>query len=117
MAVKFDWAVESGTEDGIEWATVNAPLYGAVNGYVKLPEGHPWRELELQMGEGEVDVHGGITYGPDPDGWCGFDTLHYQDNWPGSPNRDFDGIDWDAGLVAAEAKRLARQAAAVIANV
>jgi len=24
----------------------------------------------------EVDVHGGITYGPDEDGWVGFDDAH-----------------------------------------
>ncbi|MDN5726843.1 MAG: hypothetical protein L0G99_13080 [Propionibacteriales bacterium] len=35
--------------------------------------------------DGGPDVHGGITYGPAPDGWIGFDFLHAGDHWPGSP--------------------------------
>jgi hypothetical protein len=30
----------------------------------------------------DLDVHGGLTYGPDADGWVGFDTSHAGDDWP-----------------------------------
>lgn len=108
MAIKFENALESGVENGIEWAIMRAPLYGAVNGYARLPAGHPWQRLDLQMGAVDVDVHGGITYGPDPDGWVGFDTLHSGDYWPGYPyGRDHADIEWDDAMVREEAIRLA----------
>src|SRR5690606_5591984 len=83
MAVDFSKAIERGTESGIEWALVNAPFDGAINGYAKLPDGHPWHDLDLQWNDCEVvEVHGGITYGP-KEGWIGFDTVHAWDIWPG----------------------------------
>lgn len=105
-----------GTEDGITWLTADAPIFGAVNGYVKLPAGHPWRDMDLQMGEVDVPVHGGITYGPDESGWIGFDTLHSGDYWPDMPDVLGVGRDktWTLELVAAEAQQLARHAAAVV---
>lgn len=42
-----------------------------------------------------VDVFGGITYGPDPDGWIGFDVL--QDD---ASLLALDGTDLDGGLRA-----------------
>ena len=106
-----------GTEDGIEWRVIEAPLYGAANGYVILPEGHPWREKELQFGDVDIDVHGGITYGPKDDGWIGFDTLHAWDKWPGSPDFGIDehDIHWTVEMVVEETKRLAAQVKAVSA--
>ena len=108
--------IESGAEGGISWFIAEAPLWGAVNGYARLPEGHPWRELDLQCADYErgPEVHGGVTYGPTEDGWIGFDTLHGGDNWPGSPRyggRTEWDIDWTAERVADEARHLARQIA------
>ncbi len=115
MAVNFENAIECGTEEGIEWALMNAPRYGAINGYAKLPEGHPWHELDLQWDDSEVvDVHGGITYGP-KDGWIGFDTLHAWDIWPGkslmfaSDAHDPMNIYWTQDMVREEAQSLARK--------
>lgn len=109
--------IATGTEAGIEWATFEAPVYGAVNGYVRLPEGHPWLAFDLQMYDGpDVDVNGGITYGPTDDRWIGFDTLHAGDYWPGVPYGPFRGdTRWDAAMVADETKKLARQAAEAVA--
>lgn len=54
-------------------------------GYAQLPEGHPWRNLDLQFADNHVvDIRGGVTYGPTPDGWIGFDTNHPEDHWPES---------------------------------
>jgi hypothetical protein len=102
--------IERGTENGVEWFTYPAPMFGAVNGYALLPEGHPWRDLDLQTSDYDKgpDVHGGITFGP-KDGWVGFDTLHAGDSWPGSSDV-FDGDrHWRPEEVAAEARHLACQ--------
>lgn len=69
--------VASGEIEGIPWVSARAPLYGAVNGYIKLPDGHPW--LELEYIENSVPW-GEITF---TDGhWIGFDTLHSGQYWP-----------------------------------
>ncbi len=103
--------VDHGIEAGIQWVTTSAPLYGAVNGYVKIPEGHPWHGRDYD--EIDVAVHGGLTYG-NRSGWIGFDTLHGGDNWPGSPRilplSRFD-IEWTPELVAVETRRLAHAVA------
>lgn len=52
---------------------------GAYNGYVKLLEDHPYRHADYD--DIPVHCHGGLTYGPDDDGWVGFDTLHAGDVW------------------------------------
>lgn len=109
--------IESGTVDGITWATCEAPLFGAVNGYVLLPEGHPWRGLELQGSDYAKgpDAHGGVTFGPTKEGWIGFDTLHACDYWPGDPyGPALDKKQWDAEMVKVETLRLAEQAKAVL---
>jgi hypothetical protein len=102
-------ALDSGVEDGVEWATVVAPLYGAVNGYVRVPEGHPWGGLDVD--DIDVEVHGGLTYARE--GWIGFDTLHGWDFWPGCPTYwQHDGAkQWTPELVADEARDLARRVA------
>lgn len=62
--------------------------FTGVNGYVWLPEGHPWRALDLQSGDDDdahgvplPEVHGGVTFGPHVTGWIGFDTGHAFDVW------------------------------------
>ncbi|KAA8828143.1 hypothetical protein [Bifidobacterium myosotis] len=70
--------VREGVMDGVIWRIAAHPRFFAWNGYVNLPEGHPWRRLEdWQI---PADVHGGITYGPDPDGWIGFDMMTAHDS-------------------------------------
>jgi hypothetical protein len=114
-----DRLLERGVEDGIEWCIITAPFWGTVNGYALLPEGHPWRELDLQSSDYDKgpDVHGGITYGPS-DGWVGFDTAHSGDVWPGSDMPTYGPSDydrtWTVDLVADEARNLARQIAAAV---
>ncbi|PRY38409.1 hypothetical protein CLV58_109136 [Spirosoma oryzae] len=55
------------------------------NGYVELPEGHPWFNVHYE--HIPVDIHGGLTYAnfEEGKGWViGFDTAHYgdsPDNW------------------------------------
>lgn len=60
-------------------------MFGWGNGYVGIPEGHPWygkHYLDLE----DVDVHGGITYSEigtyeGRNYWViGFDTGHYSDD-------------------------------------
>jgi hypothetical protein len=60
---------------GIRCAIIASPM-GGWNGYVQLPWGHPWRTRQWL----EVPL-GGCTWGPDPDGWVGFDTGHAGDAW------------------------------------
>ncbi len=62
------------------------------NGYVRIPEGHPYYEKNYD--DIPVDVHGGLTVSDHifengkhfSDGyWVGFDTAHYGDTkerWP-----------------------------------
>jgi hypothetical protein len=71
---------------------MNTSYLGCINGYIKIPEGHPWYGLgDSDSLMWEVDVHGGITYGsPElhtPNGklagwWIGFDTAHAGDLLP-----------------------------------
>ncbi|AAN12761.1 gp121 [Mycobacterium phage Omega] len=104
--------VDHGTEAGIDWATCEAPLYGAINGYVRIPEGHPWHGLNYE--EIYVEAPGGLTYSEN--GWIGFDTLHLGDYWPGMRQAgygppSFHDMEWDAGMVAEEARLLAQRVA------
>ena len=112
-----DRVVDRGVEDGVEWVTCRAPLWGAVNGYALLPEGHPWRDLDLQTSDKGPDVHGGITFGPTDDGWIGFDTLHSGDVWPESDMPHYGPDEWDIHwtpeMVADAARKLAVQIADV----
>jgi hypothetical protein len=61
-------------------AAVAAGYSGHGCGYVQLPESHP--DLGADAVDIDVDVHGGLTYGPDEHGWVGFDTGHAGDVWP-----------------------------------
>jgi len=52
-------------------------------GYVRIPDNTgPVRctsDYDIKSGEhlnADVDVWGGVTYGPDSDGWVGFDDAH-----------------------------------------
>ena len=69
--------VASGEVEGIPWVAARAPLFGAVNGYVRLPDGHPW--LGMEYIENSVPW-GEITY--TSGNWIGFDSLHSGQHWP-----------------------------------
>lgn len=63
------------THRGINCMTQLGPF--TINGYVELPENHPWlNEGDLQDFN-DVDVHGGITYHEGR--VIGFDTNHLGD--------------------------------------
>lgn len=114
--------VDHGQVAGIHWATMAAPSFGAVNGYILVPPSHPWHGRDYDEVDG--DAPGGFTYskaGPDGGTWFGFDTLHFGDVWPGMPlwDRDPQGewtTHWTPELVAEEARRVARYAAEVANN-
>lgn len=92
------------------WAVVKAPLYEAYNGYIRLPDDHPWLAFEDYM-DIPAEVHGGITYANG--NWVGFDTLHAWDVWPESPSfyhlKD-NGILWTPKMVVSETKQFLDQA-------
>lgn len=64
------------THRGINCMTQLGPF--TINGYIELPENHPWfdEEEDLQYFTG-VEVHGGITYHEGR--VIGFDTNHFFD--------------------------------------
>lgn len=71
--------IMSGRTVRVDWKVcANMRFRDAYCGYARLPFGHPWRVLEDW--EIPVDVHGGITYGPDENGWIGFDMMHAGDS-------------------------------------
>jgi hypothetical protein len=72
-------AIEVWEHAGLRCAIVPHPHLGMFNGYVRLPEGHPGREGTYD--DIDVEVHCGLTFGPDDDGWVGFDTGHAGDYW------------------------------------
>jgi hypothetical protein len=103
--------IESGTIGDIDWVAYPAPLYGAVNGYVRLPDGHPWLDQEKFPNDWDIPTEvpwGEITYRNK--GWIGFDSLHHGQVWPDSPHAygdtpnmcEQDVIDW-AEQLAGEA--------------
>ncbi len=101
-------ALTRGTHMGIEWYTAPAPMNGAINGYMRIPADHPlahagdynsindarWGEeepLSFNGGAGELTFCVG-----DEDGSVivGFDTLHYNDYWPGDPHAPEEFSTW-----------------------
>ena len=120
---------------GLECAMVRNPL-GGCNGYVRLPKTRPgsWYTYD----DIPVEAHGGLTYGPDEDGWVGFDTLHLGDVWVGEivtpESRAADprleesaieilrgdryknyAVEWTEAGVAAECERLAERIQVLLA--
>lgn len=102
--------IRSWEAHGLRCALVRAPLYGAINGYVRFP-GFPYNLAQ------EVDVHGGVTY--DRGDWLGFDTLHSGDWWPGMAEfrstRYPEDRTWTEDEVAAETERMAASVARLAA--
>lgn len=63
------------THQGINCMTQMGPF--TINGYIELPENHPWLDKGALHDFNDVDVHGGITYREGR--VIGFDTNHYGD--------------------------------------
>ena len=103
------------THRGINCMTQLGPF--TINGYIELPENHPWfdEEEDLQFFDG-VEVHGGITYHEGR--IIGFDTNHLGDgqhpeaqfaNMGASVFREEHVHIWTWEEVEAETRRLADQ--------
>lgn len=101
--------VDSGVEDGITWVTSEAPLWGAVNGYVRIEGPHPWKDVDETWDIGNTVPFGEITYHEGD--WFGFDTLHSGQAWPDSTWKYPGDIQMTPELVTEWAKQLARDAA------
>lgn len=100
-------------------------------GYVQTPTTDEMRwqsnyDEKLGVLEPDVDAHGGVTYGPDDEGWVGFDCAHAGDFCFREGNeieslgqiRDYDEDDefhtkWTLEDVVEETKHLAEQIAEV----
>jgi hypothetical protein len=128
-------SIDTSTQRVWEHAGLRCAIRGTlafVNGYVQVPEGHPARGLSYTRLYKVTDVHGGLTYGGDEDGWVGFDTGHSGDHWSiGDLDRagveiapgmrewhkrlgvDHDPTFWTVELLVAETERLAEQLAAL----
>ena len=104
--------VASGTHRGVEWHTHESPFYG-VNGYMQIPEGHPWSiltygEINRRVSESDTERFDGgareLTY--KSGAWIGFDTQHAWDFWPDSCYPAVAGSTmWTPELVAENARR------------
>ena len=102
------------THEGIECAVHQHPDLGLRNGYVLIPDGNPLEQSadwgEHYCSESLLDVHGGVTYGPNKvDGGhvVGFDTGHAGDYSPAFPF----GRRWSIDDVVTETNRMAEQVA------
>lgn len=82
------------------WLSRSWMEFGWGNGYVHIPEGHPWFGKDYNDIEG-VEINGGLTYSEMQEGmWViGFDTAH---SW------DMLSV-WPKEAVQAEADRLLEQ--------
>lgn len=95
-------ALRTWVAHGYRCCLLQAPLYGAINGYVLVPNIKPGIA-------DQVEVHGGVTH--ESGDWIGFDTLHAGDRWPGDygPTTSYDRT-WTQDQVAAETERMAASA-------
>lgn len=104
------------THEGIDCYVTLSLL--SFNGYLQLPEGHPWLDYEGSLEvHPDIDVHGGITYHAGR--VVGFDTSHLGDAWhpkseaaqhsPHYTGLLSQGHAWEESEVIEETKRLAEQ--------
>jgi hypothetical protein len=112
--------VTSGITEGIHWEIRLSPLKSCGNGYVIVPESHPWFGKDYD--EIEVEIHGGLTYGCH-EGRVGFDTAHAWDDWSYEALAEIGGSTeyvhhyndaenfWDLEKLTREVESLALQAA------
>lgn len=99
------------THAGLECEIVKTEM-GHWCGYVRRPEDvEPVRwtsdydSKHHEVLEADVDVFGGVTYGPDEEGWVGFDDSHSRSLV------DHNEGETDEDAVRAETKRFAEQIA------
>ena len=86
-----------------------------INGYIELPEGHPWLQYESLEDVDFINVNGGVTYYQGR--VIGFDTNHSVDSYhpdsemyayiTGRGGRIPDGYVWSWEEVVSETKYLA----------
>lgn len=110
--------VELYDEDGYKCMIRKIPL-GVYCGYVGVTEEHPYYGQDIMgglfgfLGEGELRVHGGVTYCdkmPESDHWwIGFDCAHFGDYVPGLGSIADDGVFRDIPYVKREITRLVEQ--------
>ena len=72
--------IDHGEVHGIPWVTARAPFYGAANGYIRVPDNHPWLHVEYMYDIENTVPWGEITYGKG--NWLGFDSMHSGQYWP-----------------------------------
>lgn len=72
-----DCVVESFVYDGRECLVTQHPKIGHYCGYARTP--YQFSYTILQYPVSFIDVHGGLTYGVDDDGFIGFDCGHAGD--------------------------------------
>lgn len=104
-----DAGVERFQHAGLDCKLVKQDL-GHWCGYVRRPESaEPVRwtsDFDSKHGEileAEVDVWGGITYGPDDDGWVGFDDGHARsliDHQDSNAETDREAVKFETGRLA-----------------
>lgn len=119
MNVPKDFPLKSevlahGEHEGIQWVAARAPLYGAVNGYVRVSRTHPWHGYEYMYEIPNNVPWGEITYGNG--NWFGFDTLHAGQHWEGNDLHFGDEELMTEEKVIGYCKQLAHDAASAIYN-
>jgi len=112
-ALKPELFLSRGTTNGIEWVIARGPEGTFhINGYVRIPEGNPWRGIGIDR------IHGtGAPFGlsfEDDNGWIGFDTENISAYWPGQDraSKFHDYKEWTLEDVVEATKSLARKVAA-----
>lgn len=76
------------SESGYECLVLRHDITWNLNGYVRIPEGHPFSKLcyDEIHDKYEIDVHGGLTFSgtllAEKTKWIGFDTCHSGDYSP-----------------------------------
>lgn len=117
MSERPDGGVEHFTHAGLDCKIVQTGM-GHWCGYVRRPEtAEPVRwtsdydSKHDQILDAEVDVWGGITYGPDEGGWVGFDDAHAKSLVEYEEKGEYSS---DRAAVKAETKRLAGQIAELV---
>lgn len=90
--MKEEGTIRSWIHAGLE-CKAKASYLGTINGYVRVPEGHPaygvhYDKIDVALGETY------LTYGDsDTEGWIGFDTAHDKDLWSRHAVEDA-GLEW-----------------------
>ena len=100
---------------GYQGLILRGPMFGALCGYVGLPEGHDYYGMYFE--EIPIDAYGGLNFSEPGDGilrpegyyWIGFDCGHAMDIAPcfGDPIYNFPGATYkDIDFVKDQIKRM-----------